>query len=46
MELSTIQFERLEPVVVPLMVQTPPLEIKPTVDIPEDNEEGWTLVTR
>jgi len=40
MELFTIRFGRLEPVVVLLMVQTPPLEIKLTVDISEDDEGG------
>ena len=40
MDLFTIQFESLEPVVTLLMVQTPPLEIKPTVNIPEDDQEG------
>jgi len=45
MELFTIQFGNLEPVVVPPVVQTPPLEIKPSIDILEDDEEGWTLVT-
>jgi len=28
------------------MVQTPPLEIKHIVDIPKDDEEGWTVLTR
>jgi len=45
MELFIIQFESLELVVIPLMAQMPPLEIKPTINIPEDDEEGWTLVT-
>ena len=45
-ELFIIQFGSLEPIVLSLMVQTPPLEIKHIVDIPKDDEEGWTVLTR
>jgi len=43
-ELFTIQYGSLELVVMPLMVQTPPLKIKPTVYISEDDEGGGPLL--
>jgi len=43
-ELFTIHFRSLKPVVVPLMVQASPLEIRPIVDIQEDDEEGGLLL--
>ena len=44
--LFRIGFKSLEPVVVSLMVQVSPIETRPTVDVLEDDDEGWTLATR
>ena len=45
-ELVTIQFGSLEPVVFPVMVPITLVEAKPVPDIPNEDDEGWSLVTR
>jgi len=45
-ELVIIQFGSLEPVVLPVMVSTTFMEAKPVPDILNEDDEGWTLVTR
>ena len=45
-KLITIQFGSLEPVVLLVMVLTTLMEAKPIPDILNEDDEGWTLVTR
>jgi len=45
-ELVTIQFGTLEPVVPSLMVPTTVVEVDPVLGILDEDDEGWTLVTR
>jgi len=45
-ESVTIQFGSLEPVVLPVTVPTTLMEAEPVPDILNEDNEGWTLVTR
>jgi len=45
-ELVIIQFESLEPMVLPLIVPTTFVEAKLVPDVPKEDHERWILVTR
>ena len=45
-ELVTVQFGSLELVVLPVMVPTTLMEAEPVPNIPNEDDEVWTLVTR
>ena len=45
-ELVTIQFGSLELVMLPVMVPKKLMEAKPVLDILNEDDEGWTLVTK